>query len=45
MWKFKKVKQRHENSSVEEANMTSDNQFDELVKSTDECFFVAPVCD
>lgn len=31
--------------TAEEADKTSNDQFDDLVESTDECFFVAPVCN
>lgn len=30
---------------VQKKLMTSDDQFDELVESTDECFFAVIVCD
>lgn len=39
------AKTTYVNISAEEANMTSDDQFDELVESIDECFFATPICD
>lgn len=34
-----------EDSSVEKTEEVSDEQFNELLKSTDSCLFPAPVCD
>lgn len=39
------TKTTYEAISAEETDITSDDQFDELVESTDEYFFAVPVCD
>lgn len=39
------TKTTDEEISVEETEKTSDDQFDELAKSTNECLFAVPSCD